>query len=331
MRNYNFKQFIPTNPRRAFFLVSLFALILAGALLFSLPFPAEAADSRVVLPLVPCTGIDCNVCHLYEGIRRIMNFLLFTAVLPLLVISLLAAGVLYLISGGSERWRTMAKDILWYAAMGTLLAFTAWVIVNTLLDTLGFKIPFGPSEWTNTKICEQFDKLRASGQPGGGGPPPPAGPPPPGGPPPPTPAGTLTHAEAAARLSAAGIAIRSSGNCSDQSNPACTSLQGVPASAVDELIRIDGEMETMLGSSDLAVNGWTEVGHDTHGTGKSILDLDNTVNTNRWISTRIGTTNPQQNTWYQDRSTNNRYYYYEGNHWHVCLNTLDCPQAVGAD
>ncbi len=318
MRNYNFRQFIRNNSRGLVFFF-IFFLSLGG--FFALTLPAFAA-------LVPCSGIDCNVCHLYEGIRRIMNFLLFTAVLPLLVISLLAAGVLYLISGGSERWRTMAKDILWYAAMGTLLAFTAWVIVNTLLDTLGFKIPFGPSEWTNTKICEQFDKLRASGQPGGGGPPPPAGPPPPGGPPP---AGTLTHAEAAARLSAAGIAIRSSGNCSDQSNPACTSLQGIPASAIDELIRIDGEMETTLGSSDLAVNGGTEVGHDTHGTGKSIVDIDNTANTNRWISTRIGTTNPQQNKWYQDKSTNNKYYYYEGDHWHVCLNTLDCPQAVGAD
>ena len=155
---YNFKQSIRSNSS----LVSFFIFLLFLGGFFAIALPAFAA-------LVPCSGIDCNVCHFYEGIRNIMNFLLRVAVLPLLVISLLAAGMLYLISGGSEKFRTMAKDILWYAIIGLLVAFAAWVIVNTLLDTLGFKIPFGPSDWTNTKICEQFDKLRASGTPDSGG------------------------------------------------------------------------------------------------------------------------------------------------------------------
>ena len=121
------------------------------------------ANNALAAGIVPC-GLgdkpDCNVCHLYQGIRNVMNFLLRDIGLPVLIIALLAGGIIWLTSGGSPNKITQGKSIILYAILGLFLAFAAWVIVNTILDTLGFKLP-GPTPraWNDTSICEEFNAL----------------------------------------------------------------------------------------------------------------------------------------------------------------------------
>jgi len=79
---------------------------------------------------------------------------------------------------------------------------------------------------------------------------------------------TYTHAEAAAILSAKGISTSSSGGCSDQNNRSCTSLEGIPKTTIDNIIALKDKT-----GCSFRVTGGTEIGHASHGTGRSIVDL----------------------------------------------------------
>lgn len=83
------------------------------------------------------------------------------------------------------------------------------------------------------------------------------------------PGGTLNHTDAAQQLAAAGISIHSSGNCSDKTNPTCTSLDGIQQSTINGLV----DFAKKSGLS-LVVTGGTEAGHAggtySHGTGFKI-------------------------------------------------------------
>ncbi|MDT9593471.1 hypothetical protein RDV89_10370 [Nocardioides zeae] len=70
------------------------------------------------------------------------------------------------------------------------------------------------------------------------------------------PAAALTHADAAAQLSAAGIGISSSGGCTDRGTPTCTSLDGVRQATVSGAVTLAG-----ASGCSLTVTGGTEVGH----------------------------------------------------------------------
>lgn len=248
MQNFNLKR--STAAFKAAGLALLLTAVLAAVFIFN----SSAALAQA--PIVPCgtgTGPDCNICHLYEGTRQLINFFLFYIALPLTVVAVSASGIMFLISGSSEKLRTQAKSALNYAVIGMLLAFGAWVIVNTILDTLGFRIPFSPGRWTDYSICRQFDELARVPS---GLPPPPPPPPPPGGLPP----GALNHQEATSRLQSAGIQVVSTGNCSDRNNSSCTSLEGIRESTINRVISLKGECNCAV-----TVGGGTEIGHSDLG------------------------------------------------------------------
>lgn len=90
----------------------------------------------------------------------------------------------------------------------------------------------------------------------------------------PPPSGTLSNDEAVARLRAAGISVSSSGNCSDPLKSNCTSLQGIPGNAVQALVYVKNNCRGSSGNScEIIITGGTEIGHQTHGPGKSVVDL----------------------------------------------------------
>ena len=80
----------------------------------------------------------------------------------------------------------------------------------------------------------------------------------------------LTQTEAESRIRAAGISIISSGNCSNKSNPRCTSLNGILSSTVDGIIALK-----RASGASITITGGTEVGHAagtrSHANG-SIMD-----------------------------------------------------------
>ncbi len=130
-------------------------LVFSGIFLFGfLPFLASSA------PLVPCgrgTGtffVLCDLCSFIVLVNRIVQFLLFDLGLPIGVIAILVAGYFFLTAGGSEQQIQQGKDTLKYAVFGLIIAFGAWLIVDTILrgltDPNGF-LQTGP--WNNFPDC----------------------------------------------------------------------------------------------------------------------------------------------------------------------------------
>lgn len=130
---------------------SLAFLSLAFFLLF---FPSFALALGVPDKLVPCTN-NCQVCDLYKLARNIIDLLLWGIATPLLIVAILAAGFFWLTSGGSEEKISKGRTILVSAVTGFVIAFGAWVIINTILSTLAFKNPFDSSAWSDTNFCSQ--------------------------------------------------------------------------------------------------------------------------------------------------------------------------------
>jgi hypothetical protein len=120
----------------------------------------------------------------------------------------------------------------------------------------------------------------------------------------------LTHAQATARLRAAGITWSSSGNCSNRNNPTCTSFEQV------NLATIQGA-ETLKSASGCALNitGGTETGHASgtysHWNGYK-LDYSLYACVGNYITSRF--TYIGGNKW---RSGSGNIYFRESNHWDV--------------
>ncbi|PIR69589.1 MAG: hypothetical protein COU47_02430 [Candidatus Niyogibacteria bacterium CG10_big_fil_rev_8_21_14_0_10_46_36] len=229
----------PTNP-----LESCAAACGASCTQASVPGSAGGADT-------PTIGGSSSS---NDGGALFIQFLnwLFPALLSiaalLAFVMIVFAGFKWIAAAGNPAAIEDAKDMIIKAVLGLILAFMSWLVLNTI----------NPN-------------LVGGGLPGGGGLNPPENeqPNPPGNNQdnPPTP-GTLTDEEARSQLNAAGIQVTSSGGCSDQQNPSCTSLEGIPASTVQSLISI----KQQCGCS-ITITGGTEVGHQTHGPGKPIVDL----------------------------------------------------------
>lgn len=130
-------------------------LALLGLLIIFVLFPFAAAGQSPLAgaavgpegPIVPCgtdvnnngvldKGEKCTFADFYVGIDRLIDFLLFYLALPLAAISIAIAGFMFLTSGDNEGRRTKAKGIIGWAIVGVVVAFGAWLIVNTILKAL---------------------------------------------------------------------------------------------------------------------------------------------------------------------------------------------------
>lgn len=212
--------------------------------------------------IVPCGNGDnisnaCTLCHLIIGIKKLIDFgsaLLITVTIFAIFIS----GVVYIVSSGNQTLMTSAKTFLTNSLVGFTLVLTAWLIVNTVMWILSVNpgMGIGKTNWY-TFTCYTQSSTYGTGTPEGA----PA-------------TGTekysedvLTDAQAREKLTNAGIVIQSSGNCSDPNNSQCTSLEGIPVRAVDDLIAVRKKC------GFITVTGGTETGHKSHGFGKPIVDL----------------------------------------------------------
>lgn len=94
-----------------------------------------------VSPRVDKTGTPknpCNFNYLMTLVNNVIHFILFYMVVPIVVIMFVYAGVLLVTSGGEPGARTKAKGIFFNAVIGLVIALAAFIIVKTILITLGY-------------------------------------------------------------------------------------------------------------------------------------------------------------------------------------------------
>lgn len=210
--------------------------------------------------IVPCgeasTG-PCTICHLIIGFHNLIEWgkdVLVTAT----VVAIFISGIIYVVSTGNEKMITKAKGYLTASLVGFAITLAAWLIVDVTIYWVANANPglgIGVISW-NSFTCDTTSTALTGGGLGVGITTLQTG------------AGNLTDAEAKQKLASAGISVTSTGNCSDQSNSNCTSLEGIPSRAIDDIISIKNTCRT-----GVTVTGGTETGHQSHGTGKAVVDL----------------------------------------------------------
>lgn len=235
-------------------------LVILVVLFFLVAFPAFAQDSGLVI-----CGIGeanpCTICDIWALANKVINFILFTLATPILIIVLIAGGFIYLTSGGNPKKTETAKGLITSAIAGIIIAFAAWLIVDTILKTLvneKFTIA-----WKEIKECpkplepnipdieeakKRLEQLKI------------------------VPAqGTYSDLEARNLLSLAGIGINKE-NCQSSLQTNCTSLDGIPKSTVNYLLELDRRCDSNQ-TCRFMITGGTEAGHATHGINKPVVDM----------------------------------------------------------
>ena len=123
--------------------------ILTISLIYSLPITVFAAG------IIPCGpggpgGADasCQLRHIPILINNIMD-LLMTLVVPLAIVSFAIAGVIMMFAPAKEDNYRTGKSIMINTVWGMVFSFSSWVIVKTILYTLGYKEAFS---WVATGV-----------------------------------------------------------------------------------------------------------------------------------------------------------------------------------
>jgi hypothetical protein len=115
---------------------------LSGFILMALPAVSFGAG------LVPDCSPNCQWNDLLEMVNRVINFFLFSMVVPIAAIMFFYAGLLLVTSGGeSSEAKTKAKSIFLNTVIGLVIAIAAWLIITTLLSILGYD-----GTWIGLKI-----------------------------------------------------------------------------------------------------------------------------------------------------------------------------------
>ena len=110
-------------------------ILISSLLLFGL-FGANLVTAGFVTdPIVPCTD-DCTLCHLWHLASNIINFLSFNLAIPLSILLFVAAGVMFLISGGNQEKVALARSIFTNTVIGLVIIFCSWMLIDTLIKSI---------------------------------------------------------------------------------------------------------------------------------------------------------------------------------------------------
>lgn len=128
---------LKTRKGKNLLLVSIFLVLFLFVLLAQ---PARAG-------LVNCeleTGVEeagqgtpCDFCKAVGMIGAIIHFLLYFVIAPLAVVAFVVAGGFFLFGGTQPNLITKGRKTLQVTVIGTVIAFSAWIAVNTVIDELG--------------------------------------------------------------------------------------------------------------------------------------------------------------------------------------------------
>lgn len=117
-------------------LLATFILVAAGAFLLIPASPAGAAGALdSVCANNPGDSAVCNNKDDSSGslVGAIVNTLLF-AVGAISVLAIIIGGILYVLSAGNSGSVTKAKNTIFYAIIGLVVAFLAYAIVNWVFN-----------------------------------------------------------------------------------------------------------------------------------------------------------------------------------------------------
>jgi len=239
--------------------------------LLVLPHLASAA-------LTSCTGLNCQFCSVAQMVQNIINFLIQLSI-PIAAALFAYAGFSYATARGNTTKIAKATGVFAIVGVGFILTLIGWLVINTMLSILlgngpysngrWFQIPCVSSRDTGSNTIGNLIGSLVSGQTSAGltavAPTSPVATTPTIT----TPQGATLSASAAqqaltnfctANNNANCITVTSSGNCSNQSNSSCTSLEGLQPTTIAGAEALQQQCHCSL-----AISGGTEAGHGENG------------------------------------------------------------------
>jgi hypothetical protein len=116
--------------------------------------------------IVPCGGPTdpCTICHLIIGISNLVNFGK-NILVTLTIVGIFIAGIMYIVSAGSEKMITQAKAFFTASLVGFAITLAAWLIVNVTIFWIANANPdlgVGVSSW-NTFTCDKTSSALTGG------------------------------------------------------------------------------------------------------------------------------------------------------------------------
>ncbi len=94
--------------------------------------------------LVPCGGEgqpECEICHLFVLLQNVINFILWQVLPYLIPLMIIAAGVVMIVAyvdlNKGPEWIKRSREILKNIAIGIVLVYASWIIVNVFFQIIG--------------------------------------------------------------------------------------------------------------------------------------------------------------------------------------------------
>jgi hypothetical protein len=94
--------------------------------------------------------IPCSICHAFIIIHDVVNFFIFSIVLPVAVLMIVIGGILFLLGGTNPGYVSWANSILYNTFLGLFIIFGAFIIVGTFLSLIGV------AQWTGLGTNQWF-------------------------------------------------------------------------------------------------------------------------------------------------------------------------------
>lgn len=88
--------------------------------------------------IIPCTN-KCTVSDIFRFINRVIVFFFKTILIPIFVLLIMHAGYKYITAEGNPSKKADLKKLLWNLVGGLLLILGSWLIVRTILTSVGYK------------------------------------------------------------------------------------------------------------------------------------------------------------------------------------------------
>lgn len=104
-------------------------------MLILIAFAPAIGYAQIPAKIVPCNGVDCNVCHIAQLAQNVLNIGIYIAVF-LSAVLFAYAGWLYIIAGGESGKVSQAKSIFFHVGVGLVLILGAWLVIDLIMKTL---------------------------------------------------------------------------------------------------------------------------------------------------------------------------------------------------
>ena len=99
-------------------------------ILVSLPFLVSAAG------LLPCTGLSCNYCSLFQLIKNVLDFAMTYILFPVATVMVIYGGFTILVARDNAGLVKKGRDIIAAAVIGIVIALISWTIINTIFNVI---------------------------------------------------------------------------------------------------------------------------------------------------------------------------------------------------